>query len=109
MTADIYEKATRRPWTHHHDFSRHSIFADGEGRVVEDVDCGEDAKLIVYAVNNVERLEGLVSDLRSALAIFLGHDERFRVAVGGNPISVDQMLENARALLPTPEPERGIE
>jgi hypothetical protein len=36
--------------------------------------------------------------LRAALCIFLGHDERFQVAVGGNPVAVEKMLNEARAL-----------
>jgi hypothetical protein len=30
------------------------------------------------------------------LEILLGHDERFQVAIGGNPIAVDRMLSAAR-------------
>jgi hypothetical protein len=37
--------------------------------------------------------------LRAALRIFLGHDDRFQVAVGGNPNAVEKMLNEARALL----------
>lgn len=38
------------------------------------------------------------ADLVAALRCFLA-DERFQVAVGGNPIAVDRMLEQARAAL----------
>jgi hypothetical protein len=38
-------------------------------------------------------------ELAKFLAIFLGADERFQVAVGGNPIAVDKMLADARAAL----------
>lgn len=38
-------------------------------------------------------------ELMKALNIFLGHDERFQVAVGGNPIAVDAMLSEFRNLL----------
>lgn len=37
--------------------------------------------------------------LVKALDIFLGGDDRFQVAVGGNPIAVDEMLNSARALI----------
>lgn len=37
--------------------------------------------------------------LLEMLAIFLGEDERFQVAVGGNPIAVDRMLDKARDIL----------
>lgn len=37
--------------------------------------------------------------LVKALDTFLGGDDRFRVAVGGNPIAVDQMIADARATL----------
>jgi hypothetical protein len=37
--------------------------------------------------------------LVTALKIFLGHDDRFQVSVGGNPIAVDKMLEEARRLV----------
>jgi hypothetical protein len=37
--------------------------------------------------------------LVTALKIFLGHDDRFQVSVGGNPIAVDKMLEEARHLV----------
>ena len=30
------------------------------------------------------------------LEILLGHDERFQVSVGGNPLAVDRMLSAAR-------------
>lgn len=34
--------------------------------------------------------------LIDALSVFLGHDERFTVAVGGNPRAVDEMMTTAR-------------
>lgn len=39
------------------------------------------------------------SDVVRFLAIFLGEDPRFDVAVGGNPIAVDKMLAEAREAL----------
>jgi hypothetical protein len=44
-----------------------------------------------------------IERLRKALGIFLGYDERFRVAVGGNPIAVEKMMEEARALVGLPK------
>ena len=38
-------------------------------------------------------------DLVAALSIFLGHDDRFKIAVGGNPNAVEKMMEAARAAL----------
>jgi hypothetical protein len=35
-------------------------------------------------------------ELLAIVGIFIGHDERFCVAVGGNPTAVDAMLERAR-------------
>ena len=35
--------------------------------------------------------------LREVVSIFLGEDDRFQVAVGGNPNAVDKMIERARA------------
>ena len=38
-------------------------------------------------------------ELLAALKVFLGHDERFLVSVGGNPNAVDEMLDGCRTLL----------
>ena len=46
----------------------------------------------------VGQLEVENGQLRAALRCFLD-DPRFQVVVGGNPIAVDAMLANARALL----------
>lgn len=46
----------------------------------------------------------LIEALIKTLKIFLGDDERFQVAVGGNPIVVDRMLAEARALVGTANP-----
>lgn len=54
--------------------------------------CEEFGRRIVTAVN-------CHAALIKYLAIFLGHDERFQVAVGGNPNAVDAMLEEGRAFL----------
>lgn len=43
------------------------------------------------------RLIAAAPDLLSICEIFLGGDERFQVAVGGNPTAVDKMLAAARA------------
>lgn len=45
---------------------------------------------------------GLVAtapDMLAICEIFLGGDERFQVAVGGNPMVVDKMLANARIVV----------
>jgi hypothetical protein len=47
----------------------------------------------------ITRLEAEKAELLAGLRIFLGHDERFHVAVGGNPIAIDRMLGAARSLL----------
>lgn len=46
----------------------------------------------------IARQKAKIESLKGALRIFLGGDDRFQVMVGGNPIAVEQMLENARAL-----------
>ena len=51
---------------------------------------------LTIAECNVLRQEN--AELRSALGCFFG-DVRYQVAVGGNPIVVDRMLDHARALL----------
>jgi len=50
------------------------------------------ARLIVTAVNAHD-------DLVKYLSIFLGHDDRFQISVGGNPNALDAMLDEARAAL----------
>lgn len=50
------------------------------------------AELIVRAVN-------CHADMLAALKIFLGDDDRFQVAAGGNPLAVDRMLDGIRALV----------
>lgn len=45
------------------------------------------------------RLIACTPDLLSICQIFLGHDDRFQIAVGGNPIAVDKMLAAARAVV----------
>lgn len=50
-------------------------------------------------IATITRLEAEKAELLAGLRIFLGHDERFHVAVGGNPIAVDRMLGAARSLL----------
>jgi hypothetical protein len=63
-------------------------------------------KLLADVCRERERYNGMhqiavmeIDRLRDALAIFLGHDERFQIAVGGNPIAVEKMMESARAVL----------
>lgn len=46
-----------------------------------------------------DRLVALIPDLVRYLAIFLGEDERFHIAIGGNPYATDKMLAAARATL----------
>lgn len=41
--------------------------------------------------------EQRIAAMRTYLNIFLGGDDRFQIAVGGNPIAVDKMLAEARA------------
>lgn len=45
------------------------------------------------------RLIAAAPDLLVLAEIFLGGDERYQVAVGGNPIAVDKMLADARATI----------
>lgn len=44
------------------------------------------------------RLVAAAPELLSIVGIFLGHDDRFQVAVGGNPNAVDAMLAKARGV-----------
>lgn len=46
----------------------------------------------------IARQKAKIESLKEALRIFLGGDDRFQVMVGGNPIAVERMLKNARAL-----------
>ncbi len=41
--------------------------------------------------------------LIAVLKVFLGHDPRFQVSIGGNPIAVEQFLATARRFIPMPE------
>jgi hypothetical protein len=42
---------------------------------------------------------GELNDLISVVKIFLGHDDRFQIAVGGNPLAAEQMLAAAKRAL----------
>jgi hypothetical protein len=66
--------------------------SDIEGAWDEDKEAAANAAFIVRAVNSHNALV-------KALSIFLGEDGRFQVAIGGNPIAVDAMLAEARAVL----------
>ena len=52
-----------------------------------------------YPANANARLISAAPDLLASLREFMGHDERFQVGVGGNPIAVDAMLERASAAI----------
>lgn len=41
----------------------------------------------------------IIEQMKTALRIFLGGDDRFRIVVMGNPVAVDKMLAAARAVL----------
>jgi len=45
------------------------------------------------------KAQNRVNELEAALRPLLGHDNRFQVAVGGNPVAVDEMLANANAAI----------
>ena len=45
------------------------------------------------------KLREVNADLVKYLSIFLGHDDRFQISVGGNPNAVDAMLDEAHAAL----------
>lgn len=65
-------------------------------------DSAEEAQLVADAFNNAAELTTLRAQnalLAGFVAIFLGHDERFQVAVGGNPNAVETMLDDARNTL----------
>jgi len=50
-----------------------------------------------YEANKKKRaLEAAAPELLAICKIFLGEDDRFQIAVGGNPIAVDKMLAEAR-------------
>ena len=68
------------------------IVADFNGLKPYIVVCAEDAASLI------ESQEEEIGRLREALGWFLS-DDRFQVAVGGNPIVVDRMLEAARSAL----------
>ena len=62
-------------------------------------------KLLAEACHDRERYNGMhqiavmeIDRLRDVLAIFLGYDDRFQIAVGGNQIDVEKMLEEAHAV-----------
>lgn len=63
-----------------------------EHRVAKTDPYGDYAALIVKAVNSHDALVDI-------LKIFLGHDERFQIAVGGNPLAVEKMLAAAKRTL----------
>lgn len=50
-------------------------------------------------VGQIEQLVAQRNALAGYVSIFLGGDDRFQVAVGGNPLVVDSMLASARAAL----------
>lgn len=52
-----------------------------------------------WAADKIERLCEVNASLLAIAQTFLGEDDRFQVAVGGNPIAVDKMLEDARAVV----------
>ena len=71
------------------------------------IDCADDdvandiARLMGAAPETAaerDRLKAINAELLAALQCFLS-DERFDVAVGGNPIAVNRMLANARAAI----------
>lgn len=55
----------------------------------------------------VDELEAENAALLAIVRIFLGEDARFQVAVGGNPIAVDRMLAEARAVVGNRGHEKG--
>ena len=77
-----------RPWIGRIEESRFAALVCGDTRE----EAFANANLIVTAVNNHAALV-------KYLSIFLGHDDRFQVAVGGNPNAIEEMLNGARAAL----------
>ena len=78
-----------------------------EGRRSKNVDSGErranathiatfDPPQILALIAEIERLRDAMPRLVNALRCFL-EDQRFHVAVGGNPIAVEKMIAEARA------------
>jgi hypothetical protein len=51
------------------------------------------------ACKAVAKPDALMAEMLEVAKIFLGHDERFQVSVGGNPIAVDRMLDHCRAIV----------
>jgi hypothetical protein len=51
------------------------------------------------AMKAVAKPDALMAEMLEVAKIFLGHDERFQVSVGGNPIAVDRMLDHCRAIV----------
>ena len=64
----------------------------GFAHEIPEAEARANARLIVLAVNSHDALV-------EALAAFLGEDDRFDIAIGGNPIAVDRMLARARSAL----------
>ncbi len=42
------------------------------------------------------RLIAAAPDMLALVTVLLGHDDRFQVALGGNPLAVDKLLASAR-------------
>lgn len=57
------------------------------------------SSLDVSPADEIQSLRQRVERLEVALRIFLGGDDRFQVMIGGNPDAVENMLEEARALV----------
>ena len=79
------------------------------GTVVEFTLRGPDV-LCRYWGNESPRDAALIAaarDLARFVAIFLGEDPRFQIAVGGNPNAVDKMLAAAHAALAKARDEKA--
>jgi hypothetical protein len=93
-------KPTPGPWTITAPQFGFSVIYGPKGEVVFGLASGgPDEKRPDDVCDANAHLIAAAPELLKYLSIFLGHDDRFQVSVGGNPIAVDRMLEEARAAL----------
>lgn len=71
------------------------------------IDLTELQNSVNKACDEIDRLRAVNADLISALRLFLD-DDRFQVTIGGNPIVVEKMIEQAHAALAKATPSLRI-
>ena len=73
---------------------RHSVGDAATANLIADA-----AKALRAAAGGRDALRKHADALAGVCETFLGHDNRFQIAVGGNPIAVDAMLDASRSTL----------